>query len=246
MTGILWPKIKKTLQAIGLDVQRYRPHEHLTGTSLESSLMRLQKHGVNIATLIDVGASNGSWALEFEAAFPNISCLLIEANPTHKPALDELCRRKPGFQYEMKAAGAMEGTLYFDGSDPWGGHLAEQPRSPSYLPCPVTTIDHEVECHQLKGPFAIKLDTHGVEVPILNGAARTLEQTEIVVIECYNFPADPPQLPFWDMCRWMFERGFRPLDLNGVGFRPHDYAFWQMDIVFARQDRKEFSYPSYQ
>jgi len=245
MTGILWPKIKKALRTIGVDVQRYRPHEHLVAMSLEASLARLQKHGLNVSTLIDVGASNGSWALEFETAFPGTAALLIEANPTHQPALEELCRRRPAFQFEMKAAGATEGTLYFDGSDSWGGHLAERPRSPSYLPCPVTTLDREVEHHQLKGPFAIKLDTHGVEVPILTGAARTLEQTEIVVIECYNFPADPPQLPFWEMCRWMWERGFRPLDMHGVGFRPYDHTFWQLDIVFARKDRKQFSYSGY-
>jgi FkbM family methyltransferase len=245
MSGFLWPKIKKALQTMGLDVQRYRPQELLRNTSLEGSLARLQTMGLNVATLIDVGASNGSWALDFEAAFPGVACLMIEANPVHKEALEALCKRKPAFQYEMKAAGAVEGMLYFDSSDPWGGHLADQPLSPSYQPCPVTAIDREVEHHRLKGPFAIKLDTHGVEAPILTGAARTLEQAEIVVIECYNFPADPPQMPFWDMCRWMLERGFRPLDAHGVGYRPHDHAFWQIDIVFARQDRKEFAHPGY-
>jgi hypothetical protein len=35
---------------------------------------------------------------------------------------------------------------------------------------------------QLKGPFLIKLDTHGFEVPILRGAPATLLQTEGLIV----------------------------------------------------------------
>jgi len=43
----------------------------------------------------------------------------------------------------------------------------------------------------------------------------------------------------------MLERGFRPLDAHGIGYRPHDYAFWQIELVFAPVNRKEFAYPGY-
>jgi FkbM family methyltransferase len=245
MVTKLWLPIKNALRRLGVDVQRYRPSDVRTEPSLTGTLARLRAQGFPPATLIDVGASDGYWAIQYEHAFPGAACLMIEANPVHQAPLQQLCERNPAFQYEMKAAGSESGTLYFDGSDPLGGHLSEKPLSPSYRPCPVTTIDAEVARHQLKPPFAIKLDTHGVEVPILSGARRTLEQTEIVVIECYNFFGVPPQLPFWEMCRWMLERGFRPWGLHDILYRPHDRVLWQMDLVFAKTGRKEFGLTSY-
>jgi hypothetical protein len=56
----------------------------------------------------------------------------------------------------------------------------------------------------------IKLDTRGVEIPILSGAAKTLKQTNATVVEAYNFAFGGPAVPFWDLCRYMLEAGFRP------------------------------------
>ena len=41
--------------------------------------------------------------------------------------------------------------------------------------------------YSLPGPHLIKLDTHGYEVPILCGATETLRNTNLLVIETYNF-----------------------------------------------------------
>ena len=49
-----------------------------------------------------------------------------------------------------------------------------------------TTIDHEIGASSLPGPYMIKLDTHGYEVPILCGATETLRNTNLLVIETYN------------------------------------------------------------
>jgi len=45
------------------------------------------------------------------------------------------------------------------------------------------------------GPYLIKLDTHGVEIPILNGSAQTLKDTNVLVVEVYNFDFGPPAVP---------------------------------------------------
>ena len=91
----------------------------------------------------------------------------------------------------------------------------------------------------------MKLDTHGFEVPILEGAVRTLAETEVILIECYTFRIAPACLTFAEMCRYLGERGFRCIDLGDPLYRPHDDALWQMDLVFVRKDRPEFSYLGY-
>jgi hypothetical protein len=44
----------------------------------------------------------------------------------------------------------------------------------------------------------------------------------------------------------MAQRGFRCIDLVDPMHRPHDDSLWQMDLVFARKDRPEFSYRGYE
>ena len=91
-------------------------------------------------------------------------------------------------------------------------------------------------------PFLIKLDTHGYELPILAGAARTLQQTEVLIVEVYNFPGSAPAVSFYEFCRLMAEKGFRCIDLLDPLYRPRDEALWQMDLVFLRESRPEFQY----
>ena len=98
---------------------------------------------------------------------------------------------------------------------------------------PVETIDAAIAARALPGPYALKLDTHGYELAVLAGAAHTLTQTELLVIEAYNFTLMPGCLRFYELCVWLEARGFRCCDLADPMRRPQDGAFWQVDLVFA-------------
>jgi FkbM family methyltransferase len=212
----------------------------LTEPTLDNALGRLAGHKLEIASLIDVGASNGIWSKAFAHYFPGRHHLLVEANQVYVPALTDLCQQRPNWQFAMTAAGGCTGELYFDASDPLTGHLSTTPWNDNYRPCPVTTLDDLLKTHQVPGPIMIKLDTHGVEVPILTGAMETLKRTNVLVIEAYNFAFDPPTVPFWDLCRHMTKLGFRPLDVFDLLYREVDNAFWQFDLLFVRDDLPVF------
>jgi FkbM family methyltransferase len=235
--------VKRSFRAMGLEIRRWRPETDQP--TLEGTLRRLLEHRIDFETVIDVGASNGCWSLELQRHFPGKSHLLVEANPIHEASLIAVCNANPTWHYVLKAAGGKEGSLYFDDSDPQGGHLSEKPLSANYKPFPVTTLDSEVSRLGLRPPFLIKLDVHGVEVPILEGASNTLKLCEILVIECYNFPSVAPCLSFWEMCTWMSSKGFLPLDIHDILYREYDHSFWQLDLLFARETRPEFAYRSY-
>ena len=104
----------------------------------------------------------------------------------------------------------------------------------------MTTIDNQVRRRGLAGPFLIKLDTHGFELPILAGAAGTLGMTTALVIEVYNFKIAPTAVRFPQLCQFMEDKGFRCVDIFDPMYRPKDRVFWQMDMVFMRADRPEF------
>ena len=91
----------------------------------------------------------------------------------------------------------------------------------------------------------VKLDTHGFEVPILIGAAETLKQANVVIIEVYNFKLTEPCLRFHEMCTHMESLGFRCYDMADPMLRQRDRALWQMDLFFAPSASPIFRYGSY-
>lgn len=204
------------------------------GRTMPGVLRRLAP-GHPIRTLVDVGASNGRWSIMASRHFPEARYLLLEAQvAAHEAALLELHARRPEMEPVLAAAGPKEGKIHFDASDPLGGMASEQPFPGGSIEVPMTTIDAEVARRGMSGPFLIKLDTHGFEVPILEGAARTLEETAILVVEAYNFNLSATSLRFPQMSAWVEQRGFRCIDMADLLYRPRDGALWQMDLFFVR------------
>lgn len=234
--------IKRALRAAGYVINPVgSPADRST---MEGAFRALHKRGHRFGTVIDIGASNGSWSADLMRYFPSCSYLLVEAQPVHEPALREFCARHPNAQYVLAAAGDREGTVYFDAADPFGGQ-ASSVRAANMVELPVVTLDAELARRNLPGPYLLKFDTHGFEVPILKGAAQALRATEAIVMECYNFRISPECLTFPEICQLLAGEGFRCIDLVAPLHRPYDDSFWQMDLVFARSDRPEFAYSSY-
>ena len=104
-------------------------------------------------------------------------------------------------------------------------------------------IDDEVKDKGLAPPFLIKLDTHGHEREILEGAAKTLPLTDILVVEVYNFASEERRFPA--MCALIESLGFHCVDIGEPMWREHDGSFWQMDLFFVRAQSKEAQYQGY-
>lgn len=217
----------------------------LNGPSFSATLDRLAARRVSIETIVDVGASNGCWSTTILPYYPNARYLCIEAQSAHKPALQTLVNKHSNIEFVLAAAGDREGTIYFEAGGLFGGLASNQPFKKNCLAVPVTTIDTQVEQRGLKEPFLIKLDTHGFELPILAGAARTLTKTDVLIIEVYNFDIAPTAVRFPELCQRLEKEGFRCIDLFDPLYRPQDNAFWQMDLVFMRADRIEFKSNAY-
>jgi FkbM family methyltransferase len=209
--------------------------------TMAGMLKRLHLSGEDPKTVIDIGASDGQWtklALEW---FPRSEYLLVEAQPCHAEALAKFGEGRAQVQVAMAAAGRTKGEIHFNVSDPYGGLASTTPFEKNNLVVPVTTLDHEMEVRGLKGPFLIKFDTHGFEVPILEGAVEVLKQTRVIVMECYNFKISPDCLTFPEMCALLAGHGFRCADMADVLHREKDGALWQMDIAFVRDDAAVFA-----
>lgn len=214
--------------------------------STARALERIVGRGLDIGTVIDVGASNGMWSEVAENYLPEANYLLVEAQNFHLAALETYCREHDHADFVIAAAGDANGEVFFDDRAPFGGVASKEQTSYAKTSVPMYSLDYLVESRGLQGPFLVKLDTHGFEVPILNGASETLKNTNLVVIEVYNFRILDQSLIFHEMCAFMSERGFGVIDISEPLWRARDNAFWQMDLFFVPLGRSEFCSTSYE
>jgi FkbM family methyltransferase len=215
--------------------------------SFDPVFQRLADRGIEINTIIDVGASNSCWSEKVIHYFPDAHYLMVEAQLPHEPGLKAFVQRFPGqVEYVLAAAGASEGELYFNNENLFGGIASTVPFANNNISVRSIRLDEEVKRRGLKGPFFLKLDTHGYEVPILEGYGALLAETNLLLVETYNFRlARETGLFFYEFCKMMDEKGFRCIDMLEPLHRPHDQLFWQVDLIFARKDRPEFAYTGY-
>jgi FkbM family methyltransferase len=224
--------------------------------TLQAALARIAKRGIEIKTVIDVGASNGSWSETAETFWPDARYHLIEAFEHWRPDLESLMRRKPNYSFTLAAGGPHDGKTLFTNSveAPFGGTADVGKDCSDAWPVPMVSIDAEVGRYDLKAPFEvgrydlkppflIKLDTHGFEREILAGASTTLLLTNLLINEFYNFQAPDKRFP--PMLDLVENLGFRCIDIFDLMWRPRDDAFWQFDAAFVPCGRPEFSFTAY-
>ena len=198
---------------------------------------------IQIKTVLDVGASNGCWSQECLKFYPESNYVLFEPQPVHSKSLDLFSKNK-NISVIKKAVGLLEGHTFFNASDPFGGSLSQK-NSENTIKVEVTTIDNSMEILKLESPYLIKLDTHGYEKSILDGAVNTLEKTYALIIECYNYKISDESLLFFELCEYLYHKKFRPIYIVDVLNREYDNSLWQMDMFFIKSDWKGFEYNSY-
>jgi FkbM family methyltransferase len=230
--------VKKIFHKAGFEVTPV--HEWSTNLTMAGALARCAKRGTKFESVVDVGASNGSWTLQCMKHFPNAKYLLVEAQEPHRASLEKFCATHPNAAFVVAAAGNSEGKIYFDATDLFGGLASETPLEGPSIEVPVITIDQELKRRNLRGPYAMKLDTHGFEVPILQGASNALKNASLVIIETYNFQVTATSLRYFEMCAYMKDLGFLPIETVDIMRRERDGSLWQMDTFFIPTTSEEF------
>jgi FkbM family methyltransferase len=146
------------------------------------------------------------------------------------------------FRFELAIAAASDtvGEVYFDDSDPFSGLASHQAFEQATYKVPAVTIDSICQQEQLAPPYLIKLDTHGFEVPIFEGAKESLKQTSLIVVEVYNFNLTSDSLRFPQLCQYLEDQGFQCIDMCDPMFREKDGSLWQFDLFFIPKKHPVF------
>lgn len=233
---------------LGLEVSRYRApsspeYDYVRNKEMIEGLTRVMQRGLNPATIIDVGAAEGSWSLSSKEIWPSANYMLFEPLEERAESLKQLVAKNKNFHFVAAGAGKEKSQKSFYVSGDLDGSAVVDPSTTTLENIriiEITSIDHEVRDSNLPGPYIIKLDTHGFEVPILEGAADTLKNTELVIIEIYGFHLTSDSLLFHEMSTLLDKLGFRMVDIVDIMRRSKDNAFWQGDAFYMRKDHQIF------
>ena len=210
------------------------------GFDMLGSLRIVKNSGIHFNSIIDIGASDGKWSIYALNIFKNSKIIAIEPLIEREIALKKISKNHSNFDFVLAAAGdgqvneiELTVTDDLDGSTIFGDIGLKR------MVC-IKTIDQVVHEKNLKSPFFLKFDTHGFEIPILDGAKNTLEKTEIIVMEAYNFRITEGTLLFHEMIEYIDKKGFRIFKIVDPMCRPADNVFWQLDLFFLRKDNDIF------
>jgi FkbM family methyltransferase len=227
--------LKKFFYVFGLEVHRSGGQR----LSFVGALQQIKNLGFTPASVIDVGASVGSFTMQCHRVFPDSKYLLIEPLEENRALLDQVTKRIPNAEYVLAVATSEPGEVTLNvHSDLVGSSLyLEKETGLDGVPrnVPAVTLDDLCRDRSVPGPYLIKIDVQGAELDVLSGAREVLDRTEYVILEVslFQFAKGGPQL--YDVVTFMKSHGFVAYDILGWHYRPLDGALAQMDMAFVKE-----------
>lgn len=208
--------------------------------SVEHEAIPLRK---DFATVIDVGANRGQFAVFVRRRIPNSTLICFEPLPGARARL----KRAVGearLQLSEFALGARDGTAEF--------HVASADHSSSLMPIGSRQVEAfpgtkerrtiAVEVRRLDGvlgqqtlvrPVLMKIDVQGGELGVLEGARLTLEEVDALLVEVSFIELYTGQPLADDVFDHLRGHGFASVGTWSITYGRHGECL-QADFLFAR------------
>ncbi len=205
---------------------------HIYANEYERYLNYLLKNNIPLDIIYDIGAHKGRWTKWNKKILKNKRFILFEANEIHAKKLEEtncefhiqvLSSEDKEIKFYRK--GGTGDSLYLENTEHYDG---------KYDLVLAKSIDSFVKDNKIPLPNFIKLDVQGAELDILFGAKNSLENCNLIYIECpiveYNINA--PKLE--NYLDFMKKINFFPVKI----FEQHIHSgiLIQIDILFIKKD----------
>jgi FkbM family methyltransferase len=195
--------------------------------------------------IVDVGGADGTTAKIFSNYFPNTQILIFEPLKENIVQLRNLCRSFPRWLVIPEAVGAKKDRKII--------HKAERITSSSLFPLysgndnnafnnalkevsvetiDVTTLD--IECAAFPSIALLKLDVQGYELKVLQGAAKTLRKTTVIVLEMNNHSGYVGAPKYYQIDNFLRNHDFSLIDIFPSSKINNRLMEW--DCIYLRND----------
>lgn len=200
---------------------------------------------LDIATVVDVGANRGQFALVSRHCFP--TARIISFEPLAQPAR----------QFEAALRGDANVTLHCVAIGPEPGaammHVAAEDDSSSLLPIgaaqheisgttevrtetiQIETLSSRISVDQLKPPALLKIDVQGYELSTLRGCEPLLDRFSYIYVECSFVELYRGQALAAEVIDYLHQRGFKLCGVYNTAFDRKGIAV-QADMLFSTQE----------
>lgn len=203
---------------------------------------KLKALGVPVGTVVDVGVLNSTW--ELLTAFQNSRQLLIEPIVEWNEVI-ERTYSQAGIDFEIIniAASDADGVMNMKvvsvvpGKPISHAHLTSQVSGNDLREVTVRKLDSLLAERDEPRPYLLKIDVDGVEMQILAGAKKMLDECSIVVIEA-NITN------YLERATVLEEAGFQLFDIVDPCY--YDSRLRQFDLIFlSRKTIEDLSIDMY-
>lgn len=230
------PLISLTQNCLGVFGYKIQSLDHEIG--METCLKLLSERGFKPNVILDVGAARGDWTKLAMLYWPSSKYFLVEPLDEWSTSLKSLKEKNPNISFISAAAGSQPGELpiFVNKKNIYWSSLMAEGDWDSSRSVPVVTIDQLFQEGYFKQPQLIKLDVQGFELSVLEGAKKTMENCELMLLELQFFRFSPSMNLLHESIAWIVENGFIPYEIVDTFRRPKDKAMGQCDMLFVRED----------
>ena len=209
---------------------------------LNYNLINLQKRGIKIDIIFDIGAFRGDWSKFLNStSLKNKSFYLFEANEENHKYLEKLKYKS----FFCVLSDKTKEVDFFSNLSTGDSYLIEQTSfykdNIKKIKKQTITLDELIIKKNLPFPDFIKIDTQGSELDILKGSKKAIQNCSLIYLECpiieYNLNA--PHLN--DYINYLNSINFVPLDICEI--HKIDNIVIQIDILFIKKSTFQKVYP---
>ena len=212
----------------------------------DACLRYAKSRGLAPKTVFDVGVGHGTpWLYD---AFPDSKLVLFEPLSLFDVEIHELVRKYHADVHKVALArAATSADLYVNTDFPTSSSLLPMDerfkkyavvvqREHRFNPQRVSleTLDR---LNNYEPPFVLKLDVEGAEMDVLEGARRTLEQTELLITEMSVMRRYSGERSYAQIVHFLDECGFQLFDIPTLA-QAHDGQLLYLDAVFVPKNSR--------
>lgn len=211
---------------------------------------RLKQGGVYPATVIDVGANVGQFAVSAARLFGSAKIISIEPDERTAEKLRKNLAAEKNAEILVTAVGDFDGEASFHvnmdsqvssilelGKD----RIAAFPQSTvvEEIRVPVATLDTLFMQRELNKPILLKIDVQGLEDKVIRGAAKFIKEVQWVLMEVSFADLYKGEMNFWGIAVLMEKVGFKFVRPVNFHISPTTGEIIEMDVLFHKAESRD-------